>query len=199
MRWQTPLMSRRTGVEIVTIIFGVFLMGIGTFLIAFPREMTVFHHADEGAPYVEPVSRAGSRVYGVLGVVLGIALVAAACRPGKGVKGRTIERFVWRLPQALVRRFGSKKYYTVDEVTRTARDAGYDMAFIAHAHALFCTREGFDEYYEPLRVCCTYDGLREQVSKRYFGGVRDFDAADLVIASKEPYSEENVFHEGGLA
>jgi hypothetical protein len=65
------------------------------------------------------------------------------------------------------------------------------MAFIAYAHAIFCTREGIDEYYEPLRVRCTYDGLREQVSKRYFGGVRDFDAATLIRVSKEPYSEEN--------
>jgi len=143
-------MSRRTRVEIAAIALGVFMMAAGTFLVFFPREMTVYHLVDDGTHYFEPVSRVGSRVYGTLGVVLGGVLMLYACRPGKEVRGRTIERFVWRLPQELVRRFGPKKYYTIDEVTRTARDAGYDMAFIAYAHAIFCTRQDFDEYYETM-------------------------------------------------
>jgi hypothetical protein len=188
--------TRRTGSEIAAVVLGIFLMAAGAFSIILPGELVVFHQADEGGGYIEHVSKSGSRMYGVIAVIIGSALVWLANRPAKGRKGRAIERYVWQLPQELSRRFGAKKYYTIEEVSRTAKGGGHNMAFIAYAHAMLCTRNDFDEYYTPLRVACTYDGLRALVSRRYFGGVRDFDAATLIRVSKEPYPEENNFYQG---
>jgi hypothetical protein len=87
---------------------------------------------------------------------------------------------VWKLSQELLRRFGKKQYYSVDEVTQACRRASLRTAFLAYAHAIFCSRSDFDAHYGPLRVACTYDGLRIVVRRRYFGELRDFDAADIV-------------------
>jgi hypothetical protein len=95
-----------------------------------------------------------------------------------------INNYVWKLSQELLRRFGKKHYYSIEEVTQAARGASFRIAFLSYAHAIFCSRADFDAYYVPLRVACTYDGLRAFVSRRYFGGVRDFDAASIVSSAK---------------
>jgi hypothetical protein len=95
-----------------------------------------------------------------------------------------IRSYVWKLSQELCRRFGKKRYYTVDQVARVAKSAGFKTAFIAYAHAIFCTRKDFDAYYGRLKLDCTYDGVRAVVSRRYFGGVRDFDAASIIRATR---------------
>jgi hypothetical protein len=95
-----------------------------------------------------------------------------------------IRSYVMKLSQELSRCFGKKHYYTVDEVMQVAERAGFKTAFIAYAHAIFCTRKDFDAYYRSLQLRCTYDGLRAVVSQRYFGGVRDFDAASIIHATR---------------
>ena len=104
-----------------------------------------------------------------------------------------IRSYVWKLSQELFRRFGKKRYYSTDEVTQAARRSALPTAFLAYAHAIFCTRADFDAYYTPLRVACTYEGLRAVVSRRYFGGVRDFDAASIVNATRR--MDANDFYE----
>lgn len=107
-----------------------------------------------------------------------------------------IRSYVWKLSQELLRRFGKKKFYTVEEVTQTVERAQLSSTFIAYAHATFCARPDFDSHYLALRVACTYDGLRAVVSRRYFGGVADFDAAQVIAATrKEGIVGE--FHESG--
>jgi Family of unknown function (DUF6559) len=95
-----------------------------------------------------------------------------------------IRSYVWKLSQELLRRFGKKKFYTREEVTRAAKKSHLSTAFIAYAHAIFCTRPEFDAHYGPLQVACTYDDLRSVVSRRYFRGIRDFDAARVVAATR---------------
>jgi hypothetical protein len=95
-----------------------------------------------------------------------------------------IRSYVFKLSQELSRRFGKKHYYTVDEVAQVAQKAGFKTAFIAYAHAIFCTRKDFDAYYGSLKLNCTYDGLRAIVSRRYFGGIRDFNATSIVNATR---------------
>ena len=96
-----------------------------------------------------------------------------------------IRSYVKKLSQELSRHFAKKHYYTVDQVTQVAQRAGYKTGFIAYAHAIFCTRKDFDSHYGPLKVDCSYDGLRAIVSRRYFGGVRDFDAASIIHATRK--------------
>lgn len=107
-----------------------------------------------------------------------------------------IRSYVWKLSQELSRRFDKKHCYTIEEVTKSAQGAGLRMAFLSYAHAIFCSREEFDAYYAPLQLRCTYDGLRVVVSRRYLSGVRDFDAADIINATK--HTQEGRFEESGI-
>jgi hypothetical protein len=104
-----------------------------------------------------------------------------------------IGKYFWRLSQVLARRFGRKNYYDVTEVSKVAADEGFDMAFIAYAHAMFCRRDDFDAYYQPLRVACTYDGLRRPVAHRFFGGAMGFDAMNILIRAGSPFEREYDF------
>ena len=80
----------------------------------------------------------------------------------------------------LFSRLGKKHYYTIDEVTRTIQAAGLKTAYLAYAHALFCDRPGFRRHYKRTDLRDRYEALRDEVSKRYFGGVRDFDAGNII-------------------
>ena len=103
-----------------------------------------------------------------------------------------IGSYFWRLSQALARRFGKKSHYSTEEVSKAA-EAGFDAAFIAYAHAMFCTREDFDAYYGPLRVRCTYDGLRGSVARRFFDGATGFDATNILLRADSPKEREYDF------
>ena len=107
-----------------------------------------------------------------------------------------IRSYVWKLSQDLCRRFDKKHHYSIEQVTKAAQGAGLRTAYLSYAHAIFCSREEFDGYYAPLRLRCTYDGLRAVVSRRYFSGVRDFDAADIINATK--HTREGRFEESGI-
>lgn len=107
-----------------------------------------------------------------------------------------ISSYVRQLPQVLLRRFGKKRFYSVEEVSKSAQGAALPMAFIAYAHAIFCDRESFEAHYQPLAVRCNYDELRATVSRRYFGGVRDFDAAQIISATKRDNDDD--FYESGI-
>ena len=106
-----------------------------------------------------------------------------------------IGNYFWRLSQAVSRRFGKKNHYSIIEVSTTAKAGSFDMAFIAYAHAMFCSRDDFDAYYGPLRVACTYDGLRRTIARRFFGGATGFDAANILLRADSPKEREYDFTE----
>lgn len=178
------------------VIVGIGLVVVGGLLIAFPID-AAFFHPSEGWGFVERVDRQGSRVYGLLAVVFGAGVVWLSRWPRWGARRSAIDDYVWGLSQELCRRFGTKRYYSVDEVSRVAGESGYKMAYIAYAHAMFCSACDFDDYYGPLRVACTYDGLRNIISRRYFGGIFGFDAATVVRHARPPREEEYNFQQGG--
>ena len=93
-----------------------------------------------------------------------------------------IKSYIMELSLELFSRFGKKHYYTIDQVTQTVQRAGLKTAYLAFAYALFCSRSDFRRYYKPLKVRCTYEGLRAKVSRMYFGDVSDFDAANIIDA-----------------
>ena len=107
-----------------------------------------------------------------------------------------IRSYVFKLSQQLPRRFGKKNFYSIEQVTKTATDGGFQMAFIAYAHAIFCSCTDFEEYYQQLGVRCTYDDLRATVSRRYFGGSRDFDAARVIAATRR--DDNGDYYESGI-
>lgn len=95
---------------------------------------------------------------------------------------RAIKSYVLKGSQELRRRFGIKRWYSVEEVSSSVEEAGLSTAFVAYAHAVFCNRDAFDAFYGALKLRSTYDGLRNEVSCRFLGGARDFTAQAVVEA-----------------
>src|SRR6185437_5136410 len=115
--------------------------------------------------------------------------------PAWGARRSAIDDYIWNLSQELLRHFGRKRYYDIEDVSQIARGSDFDMAYIAYAHAMFCSRADFNAYYGPLRVRCTYDGLRKVIGCRYFNGAYGFDAGSVVRFATPPNEEEYSFHE----
>ena len=166
--------------------------------LVFPTHMVVFHHDVESSHvYVERVTPEGMRLYGVLGIVLGVGLIWYALSPARW-KAAAIESYVWGLSQDLKRRFGVRQYYTLEQVNHAAQAGGVTRVFIAYADAMFCARDEFDAYYTPLRVACTYDGLRQVVGQRYFDGATDFNGATIVRMARGSYEDETTFTQSAV-
>ena len=90
-----------------------------------------------------------------------------------------IRSYVRRLSLELVRRFGQRSLYSIEQVSQAVQRGGYSSAFIAYAHAAFCSESDFDTHYKPMGVACSYSGLRRTISRRYLYGQVDFDAATI--------------------
>jgi len=175
------------------ILLGATLAVGGTLSFLFPTGLVVFHHDTETTRVeIERVTPQGMRVYGILGTVLGVALTCYAASPARR-KLAAIESYAWDLSRELRRRFGEQQYYTVEQVSHAAQARGFTTVFIAYAHAMFCTREAFDAYYTPLRVACTYDGLREVVGRRYFDRAMNFNAATIIRMARGLCEDETTF------
>lgn len=90
-----------------------------------------------------------------------------------------IRSYAQRLSGDLVRRFGRRPFYSVEHVTQAVQNGGFSVAFIVYAHAAFCRQSDFDEHYGPLKLACSYEGLRRVIGRRYLSGRTDFDAETL--------------------
>ena len=93
-----------------------------------------------------------------------------------------IRSYMHRLSGELVRRFDKRSHYSVEQVTQAVQRGALSSAFIAYAHAAYCTEKDFDAHYKPMKVACSYHGLRQTIARRYFSGRSDFDAK--VIGSR---------------
>jgi hypothetical protein len=189
-------MPARTNRGVATTILGVIFIAGGVFLISHPTAGLVLHQDAESGSYSgEWVSTEGSRAYGAVAVLLGAGLVWVGRWPRWGKRRTAIDDYVWSLSQELSQRLGMKNHYSVDEVSRIVRESRYRIAYLAYAHAMFCSRSAFDAYYGPLHVACTYDGLRDVIARRYLHGARGFDAADIVRLATPPKERECSFSE----
>src|SRR6266536_4845379 len=138
-------MRDKTNSGTVTIIVGVIFVALGIFLIVAPTAGVVLHPDGAGwEVFSEWVSNGRSRVYGALAVLVGAVLIWLARWPRWGARRTAIEDYFWNLSQELSRHFGAKKYYSVEEVSRIAGQGGYKLAYLAYAHAMFCSRTDFD-------------------------------------------------------
>src|ERR1017187_10284733 len=191
-----PTMAARTNKGVAGIIVGVLIIIAGGYFIVFPKAGFFFQLDEEsGQKSLLRMSQEASRIYGALGVVLGLGLIWLARWPRWGGQRAAIEDYYWGLSQELSQHFGLKQFYRLDEVSRIADESGCAKAYMAFAHAMFCSRPDFDAYYEPLHVACTYDGLRRVISRRYFDGALGFDAATIVRLTTPPKAEEYNFTE----
>ncbi len=190
--------SPKTYKGIGGVLVGSLLTLAGILLIVFPISATFLHPFYEGEEpvFLERVTRESSRVYGVIALVVGPGLIWIARWPRWGKRNAAIEDYVWGLSQELARRFGVKNSYAVEEVSKTARGSGYRMEHIIYAHAIFCSRNDFDAHYRARKEPLSFDKLRERVARRYFGGAREFDAANVARLARPPREEEFDLAEG---
>ena len=109
-----------------------------------------------------------------------------------------IRSYVRRLGAELVRRFGKREFYSVSQVSQAVQRGKFSAAFIAYAHAIFCSQTDFDAYYEPLKVSCSYLGLRRTVGQRYLAGRLDFDAATIISKYRHVDYSRGDYYESGI-
>lgn len=112
-------------------------------------------------------------------------------------KRRAMRNYLSAGSPELLQRFGMKRWYSVEEVSRAVQGAALPSDFIAYAHAVFCERAAFDGYYAALNLRSSYEGLRGEVSRRFLGGARDFTAQAVVEAycrsqRSDPYHESRI-------
>lgn len=108
-----------------------------------------------------------------------------------------VKGYVMKLSLELFSRLGKKHYYTVDEVTHCAEAAGFKTEHLVYAHALFCERKDFRRFYKRSNQRERYEELRDEVSRKYFGGVRDFDTANIIEAV-QGLKIDPQFYESGI-
>ncbi len=106
-----------------------------------------------------------------------------------------IKSYVMKLSLEHFSRLGKRHYYTTEEVSQTAQRAGFKRQYLVYAHALFCERKDFRRRYKRTKYRERYETLRGEVSERYFGCVRDFDAANIIDAVHSLEIPDH-FHEG---
>lgn len=108
-----------------------------------------------------------------------------------------IRSYMHRLAGELAGRFGRRPSYTTEQVSRAVERGGLSKAFVAYAHAAFCTPQEFEAYYEPLGVACNYLDLRRVIARRYFSGHMDFDAQTIFVRLDRLHTESANFYESG--
>jgi len=109
-----------------------------------------------------------------------------------------IRSYMHRLSRELVRRFDKRSFYSVENVTQAVQRGRLSSAFIAYAHAAYCTQKDFDVHYRPLKVACSYAGLRQTIARRYFSGRSDFDAKMIISRFCPTSYYSDSFYESGI-
>ena len=97
-----------------------------------------------------------------------------------------------------MRRFDKRSFYSVDLVTQAVKRGKLSPVFIAYAHAAYCTEADFDAHYKPMRVACSYHGLRQTIARRYFSGDLNFDARTIISRFCRISFDSDQFHESGI-
>jgi len=115
----------------------------------------------------------------------------------QSIKERSaIKSYFMKLSLELFSRFGKRHFYSVKVITQTVERAGLEIRFLPYAHALFSERKDFRRHYKGTKFRDRYETLRGEVSNRYFGGVLDFDAANIIEAVRS-LDVKGGFHESG--
>ena len=93
-----------------------------------------------------------------------------------------IKLYLMKLSTELSSRLGKRRFYSAEQVTQVVRRTGFSRDYLPCAHALFCQRKDFRRYYKRSEFREHYEILRDNISRQCFGGVRDFDAANIIDA-----------------
>lgn len=65
----------------------------------------------------------------------------------------------------LVKNYGKKSHYTVQEVKNANRRQGIDYDFACWSHAVFNSHADFDEYHKRIGEVCDYASMKSEMLK----------------------------------
>jgi hypothetical protein len=85
-------------------------------------------------------------------------------------KRRAIRAYRRELGPQLLRRFGSKRHYSREEVFGTVREGGFSEEFDCIALAIYCEQAEFVAYHQEAGLACDYDAMRASAGCAAFEG-----------------------------
>lgn len=109
-----------------------------------------------------------------------------------------IRGYVRRLGNDLVRRFGRRTYYSVDQVSQAVQRGKYPAEQVIYAHAAYCRLEDFENFYQASGRADRWGKLRQIISRRYLGGQFDFDAGTILSRYGRPGYSSGDHYESGI-
>jgi len=65
----------------------------------------------------------------------------------------------------LVKNYGKKKFYSVQEVKDANRRQGISVDVVCWSHAFFNSHEDFDEYHAELGEACDYIAMKSEMAE----------------------------------
>ncbi|HEX2083434.1 MAG TPA: DUF6559 family protein [Xanthomonadaceae bacterium] len=84
-----------------------------------------------------------------------------------------------RVGEDLVRHYGKRKFYTVEQVRASNRRRGIGLDVACWSHALFNTHEDFDRLHQAGGEACDYNAMKKEMLESVSGdessGWLDFD------------------------
>jgi hypothetical protein len=63
----------------------------------------------------------------------------------------------------LVKNYGKKKYYTVEEVKAATKRQNIDLDYACWSHAVFNTHGDFDAYHQAMGESCDYVAMKSEM------------------------------------
>lgn len=109
-----------------------------------------------------------------------------------------IRSYLRRMCNDLVRRFGRRMYYSVDQVSQAVKRGKYSDEYLIYAHAAYCRLEDFESFYRASGQADRWGKLRQIISRRYLSGQFDFDAGTIYARYRKAVYMRGISEEDSL-
>lgn len=70
---------------------------------------------------------------------------------------------IHRVGDDLLKTYGKKRYYSVQEVKAANKRQGIEVDFCCWSHAFFNSHEDFDSYHQTLGEICDYTSMKQEI------------------------------------
>lgn len=87
--------------------------------------------------------------------------------PACAIKPEDRKKQIQLVGRDLVKNYGKKKQYTVQEVKNANRRQGIDYDFACWSHAFFNSRADFDEYHARIGESCDYAAMKAEMTEAF--------------------------------
>jgi hypothetical protein len=80
-----------------------------------------------------------------------------------------------RLGPALVRKYGKRTTYSIDQVRETAAAERLNLDYVCYGYAAFCSSDTFSSHHEAIKQVCDWQAMREEIGWWYADPAEHFD------------------------